>query len=217
MQISKNLVAIPLFNEEENIKNLIQKIPKRYDVLIINDFSTDKSLSIIKEIKNKNLKIINNNCNLGYDKCIRKVYEYFLNSHYSKLCTIDGDFEHNPKYLEDFFYYLDKYDCVIGNRNIKNRYSEYITGFIYSIFFGINDPLCGMKGYNKIKYKNIQKKNTFGMAIMNFFLKNKYKIKSLEIENNQQRQEGSKIGFGYKIEIKILLVLIDSLKYILLR
>lgn len=66
-------VIVPCYNEESTIKELlesvlIQKIVKQ--VIVINDCSTDRSLELIKSIKNSKIKILSNNVNMGKGFCI---------------------------------------------------------------------------------------------------------------------------------------------------
>ena len=214
MQASRNLVAIPIYNEEANIFELISNIPLDNDILIINDHSSDSSLKIIKKINDRKITLINNSKNIGYDECIKKAYNYFHQQKYEYFCTIDGDNELNPKYLKKVFKYLENYDLVIGNRNKKNRFSEHVFSFLYSILFQIKDPLCGMKGYRKIPISSIQKENTYGIAYLNFFIKKKLNIKNLNIEINKQRRLDSRIGNSIKVDLKILSLLFSSIWYI---
>ena len=65
-------IVIPVFNEEDNLVKLIKEIRsslknyKKYELIFVNDFSTDKTIDILKqEKKNFKFKIINNKINLG--------------------------------------------------------------------------------------------------------------------------------------------------------
>ena len=61
-------IVIPLYNESQNILNLIDEIKlslknyKNYEIVLVDDKSTDETLKIIGEIKDHNIKIITNHC-----------------------------------------------------------------------------------------------------------------------------------------------------------
>ena len=71
-------IVIPLFNEAENISNLIDEISTSlekyddYEIILVNDFSTDKTTDIINTKKNKKIKLINNEKNYGQSYSIHK-------------------------------------------------------------------------------------------------------------------------------------------------
>ena len=64
------IICIPIFNEKQNIKNVVSVANKYGSIVIVDDNSTD---NFQKELKNYNLKIIHNSINLGYEKSIIKV------------------------------------------------------------------------------------------------------------------------------------------------
>ena len=91
---TKISVIVPVFNCENSIKSTIRSIQNQdmyeIEIILVNDFSIDNSLKIIKEIKNKDprIKIINNNKNMGtlYSRCIG-----VLSSKGKYILTLDND------------------------------------------------------------------------------------------------------------------------------
>ena len=93
-------IVIPVYNEEKNIVILLEEIffflenYKNYEIIIVNDSSTDNTLENIKKnIKNQNLKIINNTKNVGQSYSI---YNGIRNSSNDIIITIDGDGQNDP-------------------------------------------------------------------------------------------------------------------------
>ncbi len=93
-------IVIPVYNEEKNIVLLLEEIffslgnYKNFEIIIVNDSSTDNTLEIIKKnVKNKNLKIINNIKNVGQSYSI---YNGIKNSLNDVIITIDGDGQNDP-------------------------------------------------------------------------------------------------------------------------
>ena len=98
----KILIVIPAKNEFNNLVKLLHILKKNnFDILIIDDNSTDKTLDLKK--KYKNIKIIKNNHSLGYDESLITGLK-FAKSKYEYAITMDADFEHNPKYLIKFLF-----------------------------------------------------------------------------------------------------------------
>ena len=94
-------IIIPVYNECESIKSLIIEIENvitnkfKYEVIIINDGSTDNTYELItNEIKNPNVYIYNNEINMGQSYSINKGIKL---TNYTNIVTIDGDVQNPPK------------------------------------------------------------------------------------------------------------------------
>jgi glycosyltransferase involved in cell wall biosynthesis len=89
-------VIVPCYNEESTIKELLESVLKQKivkQVIVINDCSTDRSLAIIKSVKNSKVRILNNDVNMGKGFCINKG----LNEADGDLVVIqDADLEYDP-------------------------------------------------------------------------------------------------------------------------
>jgi len=115
-------ILIPCRNEEENIKISISKIQKKisgiikdYEIIIINDFSTDKTFEISKEISKKNKRIIvKNNFNKGLGGAIN----YGIKISKKKFITI------MMADLSDSVHDLLKYYKIISNENIEGVFGS---------------------------------------------------------------------------------------------
>ncbi len=132
----KTLVIIPCYNEEDSIVNVIENLKKNkpdVDYLIVNDCSTDSTEKILKE---NNFNYINNPINLGIGGGVQAGYLYAKEFGYDIAVQMDGDGQHDPKYLSKIIQpIIDKEaDMVIGSRFIEKE------GFQSSFMrrFGIN-------------------------------------------------------------------------------
>ncbi|MFA5175694.1 MAG: dolichyl-phosphate beta-glucosyltransferase [Candidatus Nanoarchaeia archaeon] len=165
-------IIVPVYNEEKRIQpflpNLIdfsKKNLKNYEILLINDGSKDNTLNVLKELikNNKTTKIISYNENKGKGYAIR---EGIFSSKGSKVMFIDADGSIMPDQIPNLVKELEHYDCVVGNRKDKNskvttsRYRAFtqilFNGIVRVLFWtGIDDNLCGFKGFKKEVAKDL--------------------------------------------------------------
>ena len=194
-------IVVPARNEEKTIKKVIVSLKKYGDVLIVDDASTDKTSFIIKNLQTKFIK---NKINLGYEATVQKGIKYLLKKKYKYIATFDADGEHDPKFLLNIKK-IKNFDLLIGKRKKLNRFSEYFFSFITKLFFGVHDPLSGLKVYNTNILKNIQltNENDFNTCII-FKIKNlngKIVHKSLDVK---KRKDSSRLGNTFKVNFNII-------------
>jgi hypothetical protein len=112
----------------------------KYKILISDDCSGDDTLGFIKEIKNKNKKIIDinvNKFNLGYGGNIKKCLNYAYKNNFHFAAMIHGDNQYDSKYIEQMTKLLIKDKCasVTGTR-INSQYSALRGGMPFYKFLG---------------------------------------------------------------------------------
>ena len=196
------IVLIPAHNEEKNLAKVINNFQKFSEVLVVDDYSKDKTFIIAK---NNSAYVIKNNKKLGYDKTIRNGINFIINNLKKKyILTVDADGQHKEIYLEKFLKKIEKNDIVIGNRNILNRKIEKKISEESFIKFKISDPLSGMKCY---KIKSIRnyffnlKKNTDYLGMFFFKWIFNLKISNINISVNKRNKKSS-MGEGKIVEKK---------------
>ena len=165
----RNLIVIPVYNEETFIADVIAEIRKHTcdntDIMVVNDGSTDGSERIISEIGG--ILSIHHRENLGYGKSLIDGFTYALKNGYTNVITIDCDWQHEPHLIRQFFKETDNYDIISGSRYLRPsremppkdrlRLNRIITARINEITgYGITDAFCGFKAYrasglNKLK------------------------------------------------------------------
>ncbi len=110
-------VVIPLYNEEHSIKNVIERIPDHssYEIIVVDDGSTDKSVKKIEEIKDKDIKIIQHEKNLGYGASILTGFKHATGD---IIVTMDSDGQHNPEEIPNLIKPIinEQADFVVGSR-----------------------------------------------------------------------------------------------------
>jgi glycosyltransferase involved in cell wall biosynthesis len=140
--MSKSIsIVIPSFNEAENIEELYSRIVATlkkinisdYEIIYIENGSTDKSLEILKNLNNKDksVKIISFSRNFGLQSAI---YAGLTEAEKNYVCVLDGDLQDPPELIEDFFNKIDKgFDIVYGIR--KKRITNFFKNYCYKLFY----------------------------------------------------------------------------------
>jgi glycosyltransferase involved in cell wall biosynthesis len=114
----KALVIIPAHNEEDNIIELTRKLDKYpVDILVINDFSSDRTSEYCYR---EHVNVIDLPCNLGIGGAVQTGYKYAYKNGYDIAIQVDGDGQHKPEFIERLIEPLisGRADMVIGSRYI---------------------------------------------------------------------------------------------------
>ena len=201
-------LIIPVFNEEENLISLINEIKlfltkyKNFELIFVNDCSTDNTLKILENEKiNFNFKIINNKTNLGQSFSILNGIK---NSNYDTIITLDGDGQNNPKDIPRLFefYYKTKDASLVGGIRFKRRdniikiISSRLANFIRSNFLkdGCKDTGCSLKVFDKtifLKFEYFDGIHRFMPALFKGFGYNTY---FLNVDHRKRKYGTSKYG-----------------------
>ena len=156
-------IVIPIYNEAQNIKSLVYEIfnslkdHNDFEVIIVNDFSSDNTIDVVNALKKKlNISLINNPKNKGQSFSIHKGV---LKSKNNTIVTIDGDGQNNPidivKLLE--IYFSNKEISLVGGIRVKRKdslikkISSKIANKIRSNILkdGCKDTGCSLKVFDK--------------------------------------------------------------------
>ena len=165
--ISFSLI-IPVYNEEENVVNLCDEILKEinftenFEIIIVDDCSTDKSYELLNEFKdNKKFKILKNYKNEGQSFSI---FNGIKNSKYDCNVTIDADGQNDPRDLKKLvqkYFEFEDVKLVAGIRvkrkdNIVKILSSKIANNIRSYILKDKcvDTGCSLKVFDKSIIKN---------------------------------------------------------------
>jgi len=165
-------VVIPLLNEEESLPELAEWIARvmrdnnfSYEVIFVDDGSTDNSWNVIQELRAKNDSIKGIKFQRNYGKSAA-LNEAFRASQGDVVITMDADLQDSPDEIPELRRMIveDKYDLVSGWKKV--RYDNTLTKNIPSKFFNavtskvskikLHDFNCGLKSYNKKVVKSIE-------------------------------------------------------------
>ena len=142
-------IIIPSYNEEENILELNKKLTNtlkdlEYELIYINDGSTDKTLENIKKVSfnNETIKYISFSKNFGKEAAI---YAGLKHSIGDLICIIDSDLQQNPKYIISMYNHLktheniDQVVMVMKDRNKENKITRHLKKSFYKIINKLSD------------------------------------------------------------------------------
>ena len=221
--MTNTLIIIPTYNESENIKLIIDKILKldnKYDILVVDDNSPDKTYDIVEKLSKTNncIKLLKRAKKEGLGKAYCAGFKYALINKYLKVVQIDADLSHNPQDIDVLVKAADDFDLVIGSRYISgiriinwplNRLMlSYFANIYARIFTGMDIKDCtgGFKCFrtNVINKINLDKINSHGYSFqieMNYLAtRNKCKIKELPIIFTERTNGTSKMSKKIIIE-----------------
>lgn len=115
---SKVLVIIPAYNEQDAILNTVRSVVAcGYDYIVVNDGSKDKTLSVCRD---NHLNVLDLPQNLGIGGAVQTGHKYALRHGYDIDIQVDGDGQHDPKYIQHLVEAVDGgSDLVIGSRFVR--------------------------------------------------------------------------------------------------
>jgi glycosyltransferase involved in cell wall biosynthesis len=196
------LIAIPAYNEEDSIGEVIQHAKAIYpEVLVYDDGSSDKT-SFVAE--SNGAIVIRNPRNIGYGRALRTLFQHAQSMNFDIVVTIDSDGQHDPKQIPTLIQPIleNKADMVIGSRFLTNddqvnvpKYRSIgirtITKFTQAgCFDRITDATSGFRAYS---IKSLSKLSLVenGMAISTEILLNasENNFRILEVPITTRRYE----------------------------
>jgi glycosyltransferase involved in cell wall biosynthesis len=165
-------VVIPLLNEDESLQELHDWIAKvmqsnryLYEIIFIDDGSTDRSWNVIEKLsqENKSVKGIRFQKNYGKSQALDAGFELAQGA---VVITMDADLQDNPDEIPELYDLIFKEDFDLISGWKKKRYDNVITKNIPSKLFNaaarktsglkLHDFNCGLKAYKNIVIKTVK-------------------------------------------------------------
>lgn len=194
----KIVVVIPAFNEAETIGEVIKRVkPYSNEIIVIDDGSNDNTGL---KAENNGVIVVRHNKNKGYDTSIEDGFQLALKRKASIIVTFDADGQHHPEDIKRLIKPIidNKTDIVIGQRQCFFHFMEKIFSFYTNYRFGIKDPLCGLKAYNRKVYESIghfDTLNSIGTQLTIEALSKGFKVGFISI-NIKKRMDKSRFYFN---------------------
>ncbi len=135
-------IVVPCFNEEESVEIFFKEIQKvladqNYEIIYINDGSSDNTLKEIKKLanENSNIKYISFSRNFGKESAI---YAGLKNASGDLVCLIDVDLQHPPSLIPEMIETVSNEDYdVVAARRISRKGEPAIKSFFSHSFYKI--------------------------------------------------------------------------------
>jgi len=165
-------VIVPLYNEEESLPKLYEWIERvmttnnyTFEVIFVNDGSTDKSWEVIESLQKKSAHVRGIKFRHNYGKS-PALYCGFISAKGDVVITMDADLQDSPDEIPGLYTMIkdENYDLVSGWK--KKRYDSKLTKNIPSKLYNatarkvtglkLHDMNCGLKAYRNEVVKNIE-------------------------------------------------------------
>jgi glycosyltransferase involved in cell wall biosynthesis len=155
-------IVIPVFNERENLEILMEEVTcamksveKTYEIVCVNDCSTDGSLDVLKKLKAKDnrIRIISFKRNHGLTSALDAG---FKSAGGDIVAMLDADLQNDPADLPAMFEQIKRFDVVCGWRKKRRdtfvkKISSKIANAVRRAFTGdkYHDIACGIKVFRR--------------------------------------------------------------------
>ena len=165
-------VVVPLYNEEESLPKLFEWIERvmtankfSFEVIFVNDGSTDKSWEVVESLQEKSQHVKGIKFRHNYGKS-PALYCGFRAAQGDVVITMDADLQDSPDEIPELFSMIknENYDLVSGwkKKRYDSRFTKNIPSKIYNATarkvtgLKLHDMNCGLKAYRKEVVKNIE-------------------------------------------------------------
>lgn len=218
-------LVIPLYNEEENIRELqkkltetLSKLPITYEIIYVDDGSTDNTLKCLEEIQQKDphVVILSFRRNFGQTAAFAAGFDFARGD---VIITMDGDLQNDPEDIPKFLEAIKDADLVSGWRKkrkdpfLSRRLPSMIANWLIGKVTGvrIHDYGCSLKAYRREVIKNLKlygEMHRFIPALASWY---GVKIKEIEVKHHPRYRGKSKYGIGRTIKVLLDLVTVKFL------
>jgi len=203
-------VIIPLYNEEESIRELHQQLRSalgrmnsRYELIFIDDGSTDRSFNVLRDLKrnDRHIKIIRFRRNYGKSAALSVGFE---KAQGSIVFTMDADLQDDPAEFPALRRKLEEgYDLVSGwkrkrrdpiTKTLPSRFFNFITRLMTGI--KIHDFNCGLKAYRRDVVKTVKVYGELHRYVPVLAHWEGFRIGESVVQHRPRRYGKSKFGMG---------------------
>ncbi|NPB05940.1 MAG: glycosyltransferase family 2 protein [Aquificae bacterium] len=226
MKVKKLSVVIPVYNEEENVeelyrelKEVLEKLGLDYEIIFVNDGSTDRTPQILDELARRDpkVKVVHFRKNYGQTAAMYAGFQY---AEGDVVITMDGDLQNDPRDIPKLLEKIEEgYDVVSGWR--KDRKDPFLTrilpskvaNWIISKVTGVHlhDYGCTLKAYRKEVAKNFRlygDMHRFLPAVAKSF---GAKITEVVVNHRPRLRGKSKYGIGRTVRVLLDIFLVKFL------
>ncbi len=213
-------IIIPVYNEEKNLSLLTERIfpvmrnlGEEFEVLFIDDGSTDKSLAVMQDLRNTypQIRIIKFECNCGQSAAFDCGFKAAKGD---IIVTLDADLQNDPKDIPKMVRRLKDCDMVYGWRrrrrdSLLKLLSSKIANYIRNKLSGedIKDTGCSLKAYKKDCLNNLKLYNGMHRFLPTLVKLEGFKVAEIEVSHHPRKYGKSK----YNVRKRLIWPFLDLL------
>ncbi|HJY63734.1 MAG TPA: glycosyltransferase family 2 protein, partial [Ignavibacteria bacterium] len=201
-------IVIPLFNEEESLvelsvalKKALDPIRTNWEVIFIDDGSSDSSYSKIQEIHrvNSRFKCIKFKRNYGKSAALQEGFKAAIGDY---VITMDADLQDDPEEIPKLIQKINEgFDLVSGWKKIRKdpfikKHTSKLFNLVTSIMVGLrlHDYNCGLKAYTKDVVKNLKVYGEMHRYIPALAHLSGYKVTEIPVVHHERKYGKTKFG-----------------------
>ncbi len=203
-------VVIPLYNEEESLKELYQQLRTtlgrmnlRYEMLFVDDGSTDRSFQILRDLRrnDRHVKAYRFRRNYGKSAALSVGFD---KAQGTIVITMDADLQDDPAEIPALKRKLDEgFDLVSGwkkvrhdpiSKTIPSRFFNLVTALLTRV--KIHDFNCGLKAYRRDVIKTVRVYGELHRYVPVLASWEGFKVGELVVNHRPRRFGKTKFGFG---------------------
>ncbi|MBW8243262.1 glycosyltransferase family 2 protein [Muricauda oceani] len=213
-------IVVPLYNEEDNVVLLTQKINEslegyNYQIVYVDDFSTDKTRIKVKEMDDKRVHLIELKKNYGQSLALAAGIDYAEGEY---IITMDGDLQNDPSDIPGMLEYAitEEYDLVTGIRQkrkdsqvkkIPSKIANFLVRRVTKL--DIKDNGCALKVFTKDIAKSLNLYGEMHRFITLLAYLEGAQIKQVPVKHHARHAGVSKYGLErvFKVVADMMLLL----------
>jgi len=212
-------VVLPAYNEEQNIKETVLSCIKylsknfnEFEILVVNDGSSDKTKDIVTELSNKfrEVMLINHNNNQGYGSALNSGFESAVKDY---IFLMDSDGQFDIKDLDKMIPNVTGENVILGYRkaradNIVRSLNANLYNLYIKLIFGlkVKDIDCAFKLFPKTAYDKIKPVKSRGALysaeLLIKLVRNGYKFNEIGV-NHYPRSYGEQSGANLAVILRM--------------
>jgi len=214
-------VVVCVYNEEDNVRPLVERISNAlidydYEIVYVDDGSTDSTLSNLKAINHERLRIVEFRKNYGQSLALMAGIDYARGKY---IVTMDGDLQNDPSDIPEMLRILKKgqYDMIVGNRVnrkdgalLRKLPSKIANSIIRSSSgVGLKDYGCALKVFTRELAQDLGVYGELHRFITLLAVLEGAKVTQVDVKHHARQFGKSKYGLGrtFKVMSDLLLML----------
>jgi glycosyltransferase involved in cell wall biosynthesis len=161
----KIAITLSAYNEELNIRPVLEDATRYGDIIVVDDGSPDRTVEIAQEC---GVQVVKHPLNLGQGLAVITGFKAALGADYDVIIEMDADGQHNPAEIPLFLKKLEESgaDIVVGSRILGSNYANaplarrYFLPKLTSVInlltgYNLTDSMCGFRAFRSASLRRV--------------------------------------------------------------